>query len=98
MNNIVIRIDDESKMIVDIYPVSDWDGFEKLAKYIENEFTAEIETKFDGPGSRLWRFRKDSYVFELIFDDGYGNYLREFSEGSSSLLKKISADLDSRFS
>ena|SRR3990167_7749365 len=76
--------------------IEDWEGFEKLAKYLQINWQAKLIDSFDGPDARKWIFLIDKERIELIHSDGYGNYLTSSSNSGESLINKIGKDLEER--
>lgn len=87
----------EEKLEAYIHPMPNWEDFDKLIQYLMNEFAIKVIEKIDGPGSRRWILECDGILFELIYDDGYGNYLLASSRGSQQIIHKIGNDLEERF-
>ena len=80
-----------------IDPVSNCDGFDKLIQYMKNEFSVKVIDSFDGPAARRWILESEGIRFELIYDDGCGNYLLAPTIESETIVKKIGSDLETRF-
>ena len=76
--------------------IADWEGFEKLAKYLEINYQAEILESYDGPDARRWIFSIDGKKIELIHSDGYGNYFCSASIEGNTLISMIGKDLEKR--
>jgi hypothetical protein len=81
---------------VNICPISDWDGFDKIIQFLKNEYSAEILSQVDGPGSRRWVVKIKNQEIELRHDDGYGNYLFAPSLESEEIVREIGRDLENR--
>ena len=93
----VIFIEKENRLLeLDIISISDWEGFEKLAKYLEINYQAEILESYDGPDARRWIFSIDGKKIELIHSDGYGNYFCSASIEGNTLISMIGKDLEKR--
>jgi hypothetical protein len=82
---------------ISVLPVPDWEGFEKLAAFAENFHSAKVIEKNDGPGSRKWILEKMGCKFELIHDEGYGNYFLARTELAERIIQEIGKDLENRF-
>jgi hypothetical protein len=84
---------------ISIGEAEDWEGFDMLIQYMENTFHVTVIDAIDGPGARLWTLADDSGVqFELVHDDGYGNYLLAPTPESEEIIMKIGRDIDARLS
>jgi hypothetical protein len=94
--NIIFKKEPGKAFEVFIYPIQDWDGFEKLIQYMKNEFSIQVHEQYDGPYSRRWKVSKKGVKFELIHEDGYGNYLVAPSLESEAIVKTIAEDLEKR--
>jgi len=81
---------------VDICAVPDWDGFDKLIRFLINEYAIDIVREIDGPDARRWILRAQGKVFELRHDDGYGNYFVAPSAESERIVTAIGQDLEKR--
>lgn len=79
-----------------INPIPDWEGFDKLIKYIQVNYDVEILKSYDGPDARRWIIRLNGEIIELIHDDGFGNYFLAPTVESEGIVKKIGEDLESR--
>ena len=97
MSKPVIFIKDENnryRAVIDVIP--DWDGFDKLIRYLEINYQTKILKSYDGPDARRWVIEVDGVIIELIHSDDYGNYLVAPTEESESLVYKIGKDLENR--
>jgi len=81
---------------VDICAVPDWDGFDKLIKFLEIEYSTQVLSSVDGPGSRRWVLKASGHEFELRHDDFYGNYLFASTKSSEPIVEKIGMDIERR--
>jgi len=79
-----------------VYAVSDWDGFDKLIQFMKTEYSVEIIECIDGPDARRCILKSEEKVFELRYDDPYGNSLVAISESSVEIVRKIGKDLEGR--
>ena len=86
----------KNRLEISISPIEDWDGFDKLIQYMIIQFSVTIIESIDGPGSRRWILELDGHQFELIHDDGYGNYLLAPTKDSEAIILKIADDLEER--
>ena len=88
--------DDDKKYIAVINPIPDWDGFDKLISYLENNYQTKILNSFDGPGARRWIAEVNEKIVELIHDDGFGNYFLAPTVESEEMVREIGEDLEKR--
>ena len=88
--------DEEKKYTAVIYSIPDWDGFDKLIAYLENNYQTKILTSADGPGARRWIVEVNEKIIELIHDDGYGNYFLAPTVESEEMVREIGEDLERR--
>lgn len=65
-------------------------------QFLKISYNVKILQSADGPDVRRWIFECEGKVFELIHDDGIGNYFIAPSEESEPLLYKIGKDLEER--
>ncbi len=79
-----------------INAISSWEDFEKLVRYLEINYKAEILESYDGPDARHWIIKIDNEKIELIHNDGYGNYFRALTLQGLHLIKQIGEDLKKR--
>lgn len=86
----------DSFLEVDISAIPDWEGFDKIIFFLKNEYNIKVLSIVDGPGSRRWVLDVEGVTFELIHDDGYGNYMVACSSDSEVLVRKIGKDLETR--
>jgi hypothetical protein len=97
MTKPVIFIKDQHKNFrVVVEAISDWDGFEKLIKFAQKYYAVDVLAQCDGPGTRRWILKSGNHTFELIHDDGYGNYFVASTSKDESLLHEIGKDLEER--
>lgn len=85
---------DEYRVVVNA--VSDWDGFDKLIKYLEVNHQANIIEVYDGPDARRWILSIKGEEIELIHNDGYGNYFIAADVKGEALINRIGEDLEKR--
>lgn len=95
---VVISNNSDGFIEVDVCAVSDWEGFDKLIQFLENEYSISITKKIDGPDARRWILNSGESDFELIHDDLYGNTLVSTNKHSNTLVEKIGMDLKKRLS
>lgn len=81
---------------ITIIDIPDWEGFDKLIQFVQKYYFAEIIAKYDGPGARKWILQSQGHMFELIHDDGYGNYFIASGDDSEEIVLKIGEDLSAR--
>ena len=98
MKNAVLFINDQNgqdyRVVINAIP--DWEGFEKLVKYLEVNYQAEILESYDGPDARRWIIYVRNMKIELIHNDGYGNYFQALTFDGNCLIKEIGEDLANR--
>jgi hypothetical protein len=93
----VLFIRDKNKLLkVDICYMQDWEGFEKLIKFVQKHYSASILAQYDGPDARRWILKSNHLIFELIHDDMLGNYFVASTKESESLVYEIGKNLESR--
>jgi len=92
----MIDRNENSQLEVLIFPIEDWEGFDKLIEYMGNEFEAVVLEKIEGPYSRRYILSAKGKEFELIHDDGYGNYLLAPTKESELTIMEIAKDLEFR--
>jgi hypothetical protein len=95
--SILIHENSEGLLKVEVFVISDWDGFEKLIKFMKTYYNVEVSKKIDGPDARRWILRRNSESMELHHDDLYGNTLIACDLESNDLVKSIGLDLTERF-
>jgi len=83
---------------VDVCVVNDWEGFEKLIQFMQNEYSISVLEKFDGPDARRWVLKSGESTFELVHEDPYGNTLVSSNIASNQLVETIGLDLKQRLS
>ena len=80
-------------------PITGWDGFDSLTKYLIKYWQAEIIESADWIYSRRKVLRSGSVFISIYYDSQIGNYfLREDGSNDQSLLEEIEADLIRRLS
>jgi len=99
MKNAVIMLDrnENGQLEALIFPIRDWEGFDKLIEYMGNEFEAVVLEKIEGPYARRYILSVRGKKFELIHEDGYGNYLVAPTKESELIITEIANDLEQRF-
>ncbi len=83
---------------VDVCVINNWEGFEKLIQFLQNEYSISILEKFEGPDARRWILKSGDSSFELIYEDPYGNTLISTNTESNKLVEAIGLDLKQRLS
>lgn len=96
MNKKVLYIKESDGYRVIVNAIEDWEGFEKLAKYLEIHYQAKLLESIDGPDARRWTFSIGGVEIELIHSDGYGNYFCSSTDIGEELINKIGIDLEER--
>lgn len=82
-----------------VNPVTGWDGFDSLTKYLIKYWHAEIIESADWIYSRRKVLRSGNVFISIYYDSQIGNYfLREDGSDDQSLLEQIEADLIRRLS
>ncbi|MBA3661041.1 MAG: hypothetical protein H0W64_04915 [Gammaproteobacteria bacterium] len=81
---------------VDIDPIPDWEGFDKLISFLKIYYSAQIVDSYDGLFNRKCTLETDGVRYQLIFDDWFGNSLRSLGVDSDPLIIKIGEDLKER--
>ncbi len=79
-----------------IVDIPDWEGFEKLILFVQKYYSAEVLAQYDGPDARKWILESRGHQFELIHDDGYGNYFVAPTQESELIVSEIGRDLEAR--
>lgn len=92
----VVYLRESGNLHVVICPIPDWEGFDKLIKFMQMYYEIVLLKQNDGPGARRWVLEKDGHQFELIHDDGYGNYLLARTASSEPIVNEIAKDLEQR--
>ncbi len=82
----------------DVVAIPDWEGLEKIARFLEKYYGATTERKIDGPDARRWILSVDGEVLEIHHEDPWGNVIVAPQKSAEELLEKISRDLESRLS
>jgi len=80
----------------DVHNVPDWDGLEKLARFLEKYYAATILERIDGPDARRWVLRVNDIQVELQHEDPYGNALLAVDAEGDDLVRVIGDDLGAR--
>ena len=93
----VVNSEKEGLYEVDVAAISDWDGFELLAKFIEKNYGGEVINRIEGPESRVWTINIDEKIITL-HNNPYGNSFKASDNEAIELLKIISKDLENRLS
>lgn len=73
--------------------VPDWDGLEKLARFLEKYYGARILQRIDGPDARRWTVQVRSVIFELHHEDPWGNVIVAPDSSSEATVQMIADDL-----
>ena len=81
-----------------VYAVSDWDGFEKLVRFLEKHYQGRVLDSVDGPDARRAVLEVRGQRLEVQHEDPWGNSIFSFSPQSHELLREVAADLKSRLS
>lgn len=88
---------------VDICALSDWDGFDRLIRFLKKEYSVEVLQNLDAPdlrGYRHWILKAGDQVFELIYDDfwrdSWGSSIVAPTSDSQNIVRTIGLDLERR--
>jgi hypothetical protein len=81
---------------IDVYNIDDWEGFEKVIEFLRRNYNVQVVAKYDGPDARRWILECNGVKFELIHDDGYGNYFIAPSKNSEKIVCDIAKDIENR--
>ena len=68
----------------DVVAVSDWEGFEKLFRFLERHYDAKVQRQFDGPDSRRWVLDVQGKALEIQHEDPWGNVILAPHNSNSS--------------
>ncbi|MDR3492555.1 MAG: hypothetical protein P4M12_11060 [Gammaproteobacteria bacterium] len=94
--SVIFIRDDNNQYRAVIDAISDWEGFEKLITFVQKYYSAEVLEEYDGPDARKWILESNGHRFELIHDDGYGNYFLARTQESEDIIRTIGKDLEER--
>ena len=83
-------------MECDVQAVPDWEGFEKLARFLEKYYGATILERVDGPDARRWIIAVRGTTIELQHEDPWGNVIVAPDSSSEAVVQEIADDLRSR--
>lgn len=84
------------RMECDVHAVPDWEGFEKLARFLEKYYGATIVERVDGPDARRWIVAVRGTTIELQHEDPWGNVIVAPDPSSEPVVQEIADDLRSR--
>lgn len=97
MKKSVVFLRNSNKQLeVKINAIPDWQGFDKLIIFLQQQYNTKILAEYDGPDARRWILASNGQQFELIHDDMFGNYLIAPNEDSETLINEIGRDLENR--
>lgn len=80
----------------DVAAIPDWEGFEKIIRFLEKYYSATVRSKADGPDARRWILEVDGGMIEVQHDDPYGNRVLSMSASADSLVERVALDLRDR--
>ena len=80
----------------DVLAVPDWEGFEKLARFLEKHYAAQVREKTDGPDARRWVLDVEGCALELQHEDPWGKVIVAADETGEVLLRRVAEDLAAR--
>jgi hypothetical protein len=97
---VTVGVPDEGSETLEcaVHAVSDWDGFEKLVRFLEKHYQGRVLDSVDGPDARRAVLEVRGERLEVQHEDPWGNSIFAFSSQSHELLREVAADLDSRLS
>lgn len=84
------------RMECDVLAVSDWAGFEKLARFLEKYYGALVLERLDGPDARRWVIGIGQIIIELQHEDPWGNVIVAPEPSADAIVQQIADDLHSR--
>lgn len=93
---VVISERNDGLIEVDVPAISGWDGLDKLAQFLINEYQAKIVSKVDGPDSRVWKIEIEGHAIVLQHEDPYGNSIHALTDTGSVTVRRIGEDLEKR--
>lgn len=94
-NVLFIREENGSyRVVIDAIP--DWEGFDKLIKYLEVHYQAHVVKSVEGPDARRSVIEIGNEIIELVHSDGYGNYFLASDKNNEALILEIGKDLENR--
>ncbi|RFA24283.1 hypothetical protein CAI21_22270 [Alkalilimnicola ehrlichii] len=93
---VVLTRNSDGRFGIDVPSVPDWEGFEKLARFLENEYQAQVINKADGPDSRQWILLVGGHEVILRHDDPYGNTIESKDALGAKIVEAIGKDLEAR--
>jgi len=96
IKSVVISDKPGNPVEVDVCAVVGWDGFDKLIQFLKNEYAVEIVDCIDGPDARCWKLKAEDQLFELRYEDPYGNSLVALDSASENIVRTIGLDLEKR--
>lgn len=79
-----------------VHAIPDWEGFEKLIKFVEKHHGARVIEQVDGPDARKAVIEVDGKRLELHHEDGVGNTLISTGPDADAMLRVIADDLGKR--
>ena len=82
-------LDMDSTLIVFFDNLSDYDDLEIIADILIIDIGVTIESKLDGPDSRIWDLLIDGQIIQLINNDPYGTFLKAKTRYSIDKLKEL---------
>lgn len=80
----------------EVHAISDWEGFEKLVRFLENNYSATVLDRFDGPDARRWILDLNGVKVEVQYEHPWGNLIAAADERGDDLVVRIGKDLGSR--
>ena len=82
-------LDMDSTLIVFFDNLGDYEELEIIADLLITNIGVTIESKLDGPDSRIWDLLIDGQIIQLINNDPYGTFLKAKTRYSIDKLKEL---------
>lgn len=80
----------------EVHAIPDWDGFDKLVRFLEKHHGASVVESVDGPDARKAVVEVDGHRVEVLHEDGVGNTVVSAEAGADGTLRAIADDLSKR--
>jgi len=88
----------KDKLECDVAAIPDWEGFDKIVRFLEKHYDAEVVSRADGPDARRWVLRAMGQIIEVQHDDPWGNTIVSPTPEADPIVERIASDLGRRFS
>ncbi|MEZ4436982.1 MAG: hypothetical protein R3F65_31695 [bacterium] len=79
-----------------VHAIPDWDGFEKLLRFVQKHYGATVVEQVDGPDARKAVVEVEGHRIEVLHEDDVGNTLVSAEAGADETLRTLAADLGKR--